>query len=187
MEPDRDAIESWGPLDGLPGNPMMWILILGELAVFGILLTGFSVARALDPAGFAASQAHLHTALGGANTIVLIASGWLAAVALERVRAGTSGRAALAGSMLLGTVFLAVKGVEYADLAGAGFGLEADRFFTLYFLITGFHGLHVVLGIAILGIVSVWPSEDNVETGTAFWHMVDLIWVLVFPIVYLVR
>jgi len=184
---DADADAGWGPLDGLPGNPMMWILILGEFAVFGVLLTGFSVARALDPTGFAASQTDLHMAAGGANTVVLIASGWLAALALERVRRGGSGRALLVGAMTLGTTFLAVKAFEYADLAALGHGLEGDRFFTLYFLITGFHALHVALGIVILGIVSARHSEDNVETGTAFWHMVDLIWILVFPIVYLVR
>lgn len=181
------AGESWGPLDGLPGNPMIWILILGELAVFGALLTGFSVARALDPSAFAASQSHLHAILGSVNTVVLLASGWLAAVALEQVRRGGSGRLALVGAMASGAVFVAMKAIEYADLASAGHGLEGDRFFTLYFLITGFHALHVVMGIAILGIVAIWNSLHNVETGTAFWHMVDLIWLLVFPILYLVR
>ena len=84
--------DGWGPLDGLPGNPMMWILILGELAVFGALLTGFSIASLLDREAFARSQEHLHVALGGLNTVVLIASGWLAAVALDRERRGRSGR-----------------------------------------------------------------------------------------------
>ncbi|WP_328804938.1 cytochrome c oxidase subunit 3 [Stappia albiluteola] len=181
------AEESWGPLDGLPGNPMMWILILGELAVFGALLTGFSVARALDPSAFAASQGHLHVMLGSVNTLVLLSSGWLAAVALEQVHRGGSGRLALVGAMASGAVFVAVKAIEYADLASAGYGLEGDRFFTLYFLITGFHALHVIMGIAVLGVVAIWNEACNVETGTAFWHMVDLIWLLVFPIVYLVR
>jgi nitric oxide reductase NorE protein len=57
----------------------------------------------------------------------------------------------------------------------------------LYFLITGFHALHVVLGLGILCVVAIWPSRINVETGTAFWHMADMVWVLVFPVIYLVR
>ena len=78
----------WGPLSGLPGNPMMWILILGELAVFGALLLGFSVARVLDPATFAASQNHLHRLLGGLNTLVLVTSGFVVAAAIWRRREG---------------------------------------------------------------------------------------------------
>ena len=118
---------------------------------------------------------------------MLVASGWLAALAQERVRRRGSGRGLLFGAMALGAVFIAIKVTEYAGLAALGHGMDGEGFFTLYFLITGFHALHVVLGVVILGIVSVWHSEDTVETGTAFWHMVDLIWVLVFPIVYLLR
>ena len=92
----------WGPLSSLPGNPMMWILILGELAVFGALFVGFAVARALDPVTFDASQAHLDGLLGGLNTMVLVTSGWLVAVAVQRratnpnVRTAATGRPCLA-------------------------------------------------------------------------------------------
>ena len=69
----------------------------------------------------------------------------------------------------------------------AGIGIETNTFFTLYFLLTGFHFLHVIFGLILLAIVAVWDSIDNLETGAAYWHMVDLVWVLIFPIVYLVR
>jgi nitric oxide reductase NorE protein len=89
--------------------------------------------------------------------------------------------------MALGAVFLAVKAVEYAAEIDAGWGLGSGGFVTLYFLVTGFHALHVVMGIAILAIVAHSARSGAVETGAAFWHMVDLVWLLVFPTVYLVR
>ncbi|SMH61938.1 cytochrome c oxidase subunit 3 [Azospirillum agricola] len=174
---------------GLPGNLMMWILILGELAVFGAAFVGFAVARALDPVPFAAGQAHLDGVLGAVNTMVLVTSGFIAA---RGVVAGRRGRPALARRRMLaaaavGSVFLAVKAVEYAATLGAGLSIDSDTFFALYFLLTGFHALHVVMGIAVLAIVARWPSVENLETGAAFWHMVDLIWVILYPLVYLVR
>jgi nitric oxide reductase NorE protein len=182
----------WGPLSSLPGNPMMWILILGELAVFGALFVGFAVARALDPVTFNVSQAHLDGLLGGLNTMVLVTSGWLVAIAVQRRATNPNGpnrshRAAMFGAMAFGFVFLAIKVVEYADKIGQGFTPETDMFFQLYYLMTGFHALHVVMGLIILGIVTWRDSLENMETGAAFWHMVDLIWVLLYPLVYLLR
>ena len=177
----------WGPLSSLPGNPMMWILILGELAVFGALFIGFAVARARAPALFDASQDHLDRLLGGLNTMVLVTSGWLVAIAARRRAVGRPHRAAMIGAMGLGGVFLAIKTAEYADKLGQGLTLESNTFFQLYYLMTGFHAMHVVAGILILGIVTRWNSHENMETGAAFWHMVDLIWVLLYPLIYLLR
>ena len=88
--------------------------------------------------------------------------------------------------MGLGFVFIGVKIVEYADKARAGIGIDTDTFFTLYFLLTGFHLLHVLLGIMILAVVAFHDSVDNLKTGTAFWHMVDLVWIVMYPLIYLV-
>ncbi|MGR0188825.1 cytochrome c oxidase subunit 3 family protein [Azospirillum aestuarii] len=184
---DGEAAADWGPLSSLPGNPMMWILILGELAAFGAMFIGFAVTRALDPAIFDASQAQLDRLLGGVNTMVLVTSGWLVAVAVRRRASGLSHRPLMLGAMALGGVFLAVKAVEYGDKIGRGLTLETNSFFQLYYLLTGFHAMHVAAGIVILGIVTWWDSLENLETGAAFWHMVDLIWVLLYPIVYLLR
>lgn len=79
-EEEAGSDAGWGPLDGLPGNPMLWILILGELAVIGTLLVGFSVAKVLQPEALGDGLSHLHQALGGINTAVSITSGWLAAM-----------------------------------------------------------------------------------------------------------
>lgn len=192
---DAIAIDShheeadWGALSQLPGNPMMWVLILSELLVFGVFFVAFAAARTVDVAGFDASQAQLDRLLGGLNTMVLVTSGFLAAWA---VRARIDGRRLkarliLLAAMAVGSVFLVVKVIEYADKAQAGIGIETNTFFTLYYLMTGFHFLHVVLGLVILAVVAWKDSLANLETGTAFWHMVDLIWVLMFPLVYLIR
>mgnify|MGYP000918954243 CR=1 FL=1 len=183
------ADNSWGPLTGLPGNPLMWILIASELLVFGAALVGYAGARFLDPVGFAAAQDQLDRLAGTVNTAVLLTSGLFAALAVSAARSHEVARVRwmLTAAAGLGVVFLGVKGVEYHAEIAAGYSLETPGFFMIYFLITGFHALHVVAGIIVLALVVVWPSLENVETGTAFWHMVDLVWVVVFPVLYLLR
>ena len=174
---------------GLPGNLMMWVLIASELLAFGGFFIAFAVSYAGDPALFRAGQAQLDRRLGVINTLVLLTSGLFAALAVRTRHDGdvraTRGWLALAAA--LGLVFLGVKAAEYAKKIAHGFTITTDSFFELYFLLTGFHALHVVAGIVILALVAWRCSADNVETGVAFWHMVDLVWVLLFPIVYLLR
>jgi nitric oxide reductase NorE protein len=179
----------WGILEDLPGDPMIWVLIFSELVAFGLFLGAFTVARAIHPAVFAAGQAALDPGLAGLNTIVLVTSGWAAARATKAARAGRlpATRYWLLGAMALGGLFIALKLVEYTQEIGRGIGLETSPFFTLYFLLTGFHLLHVCLGIVILALVCRRAEVFGVETGTAFWHMVDLVWIAMFPILYLVR
>lgn len=179
----------WGGLDELPGDPMMWVLIFSELAVFGLLLGSFSVARAVNPSVFADGQELLDPDLAGLNTLVLLTSGWAAArgtVAARSLRR-VACRLWLALAIALGGAFVALKLLEYDREIGAGASLETSTFFTLYFLLTGFHLLHVVLGMVIMAVVQRRAAPAAVETGASFWHMVDFVWVLMFPIVYLVR
>lgn len=176
----------WGALSELPGHPMMWILIFSEMAAFGFMLVGFNVVRLLNQAVFAAGQARLDPLLGGVNTLVLVTSGWFAARAASTARRPHR-RLLLLGALGLGLVFVAVKLVEYAIAIDAGAGLDTDPFSTLYFLITGFHLLHVVLGAVILAIVAWHAQRDAVEIGTSFWHMIDLIWLVMYPIIYIIR
>jgi nitric oxide reductase NorE protein len=179
----------WGVLEGLPGDPMMWVLVFSELVAFGLFLGAFIVARAVRPAIFASGQTALDLTLAGCNTIVLVTSGWAAAKGAASARADEARRARLwlLLAMALGGAFVTIKLVEYAREIGAGIGLETSVFFTLYFLLTGFHLLHVCLGIVILAVVCRRADPVDVETGTVFWHMVDLVWIVMFPIVYLVR
>lgn len=181
--------DDWGALSTLPGNPLMWVLILSEMLVFGALLAGFAAVRLIDPAASAAGQAALDPIMGGLNTIVLVTSGLFIALAV-RARVDNRVRPARlwsAAAMVLGVVFLAVKAVEYADKAALGIGMETSDFFTLYYLTTGFHAAHVIAGLVVLGLVSWKCTVENLETGAAFWHMIDLVWVLIYPVVYLIR
>ena len=179
----------WGILEDLPGDPMIWVLICSELAAFGLFLGALGVARAIHPAVVAAGQAVLDSRLAGLNTIVLVTSGWAAARGTKAARTGQRrpARYWLLGAMALGGLFTAIKLAEYAEEIGRGIGLETSTFFTLYFLLTGFHLLHVCLGVVILAVVCRRAETVGVETGTAFWHMVDLVWIVMFPILYLVR
>lgn len=189
MDISEAEAADWGVLSDLPGHPMMWVLILSEMVAFGLFFLAFAVARALQPALFAAGQAQLDPLLGGINTMVLVTSGWLMALAVRARADGAAGRSRrlTVAAIAVGTLFVVVKVAEYGAKLDAGYGLETDTFFTLYFLLTGFHFLHVLLGLVILALVAWQNSLDNLETGAAFWHMVDLVWVVLYPLVYLVR
>ena len=178
-----------GVLGELPGDFMMWVLIMSELLVFGAALLAFLAVRASSAAAFLEGQAQLNPTAGALNTAVLVTSGMLAARALALRQEGKqrAARFSLLAAGGLGFAFLLVKWAEYSAEFAQGIGIETSPFFTFYFLITGFHALHVVAGIVILALVARWDSVRNIATGIAFWHMVDLVWVLLFPIIYLLK
>jgi nitric oxide reductase NorE protein len=182
-QPDDDVLSE------LPGELMMWVLIASELLVFGAGLLAFLGVRLTDVARFASDQALLNQQAAAVNTLALVTSGFCAAMALRSREAGrrTVARGWLGAAAAFGIVFLVVKGLEYADKASIGIGIETSPFFTFYFLITGFHALHVVAGVVLLGLVAWADSVRNMEAAVAFWHMVDLIWVVLFPIIYVLR
>jgi len=176
-------------LSELPGELMMWVLIASELLVFGAGLLAFLGVRIANPAQFATDQALLNQTAAAINTLVLVTSGFCAAAAVRSREAGRRGTARrwLLAAGSLGVTFLVVKAFEYASKAALGIGIETSPFFTFYFLITGFHALHVVAGVALLALVSWADSVRNMEAAVAFWHLVDLVWVLLFPIIYVLR
>ncbi|MGD9670528.1 MAG: cytochrome c oxidase subunit 3 family protein [Hyphomicrobiaceae bacterium] len=188
-EPGDTLAGSWGFLSTLPGHPMMWILIVSEILVFGGAFIAFAGVRLTDPEMFRQSQDHLDRLAGALNTMVLVTSGFFAALAVNASAASKLRNAHLwlLAASALGVVFLCVKAVEYAAKLADGLTPATNTFFTLYYLTTGFHALHVIAGIAILAIVGWKASLHTIEIGTTFWHMVDLVWVLLFPIVYLMR
>jgi len=175
--------------DDLPGDLMIWVLIVSELLVFGAGLAAFLGVRLTDPVGFADAQDALHRTSAGINTMVLVTSGALAAWAVRlrlRERRGET-RLALMGAAALGLVFLVVKGMEYADKSAEGIAWDTHPFFSFYYLLTGFHAAHVAAGVLVLLLVAWKDAQHNIDAGAAFWHMVDLVWVLLFPIIYLLR
>ncbi|WP_299898290.1 cytochrome c oxidase subunit 3 [uncultured Ruegeria sp.] len=174
-------------IDELPGEFLMWVLIISELLVFGAAMIAFMGVRLTDPAGFAEAQSHLHRTGAALNTAVLVTSGYLAAQALQwrRNMQRSLARLALILAALLGVVFLIIKGTEYADKASQGIGYETHPFFLFYYLLTGFHAAHVLAGVGILLLVAWRDDPGNIEAGAQFWHMVDLIWIMLFPVIYL--
>lgn len=181
----------------LPGDLAMWFFILAELTVFAILILAFAVTQVLKPEVFAQGRAQLDTSTGLAMTLSLLTAGLLAALAVQQVRLGRSrqGCALLLGAVLVALVYVWIKVAEYAHLAGSGLGLEYSTFFTLYWVLTGFHFLHVLLGMVILGWLAwrCWQRAyqgaglSGLESGVLYWHMVDLVWVVLFPLVYVIR
>lgn len=174
-------------IDRLPGELMMWVLIVSELLVFGAGLLAFMAVRLSDPVGFGEAQLHLDRTGAALNTVVLVSSGFLAAQALRWRQAGArfAARIGLFAAAALGVVFLWIKGSEYAAKAELGIAWDSHPFFTFYYLLTGFHAAHVVAGVIILLLICWKDEPGNIEAGSAFWHMVDLVWVLLFPVIYL--
>lgn len=174
-------------IDALPGELMMWVLIVSELLVFGAGLLAFMGVRLTDPTGFADAQDYLHRTGAALNTVVLVTSGVLAAQALRWRLSGQRliARAALVAAAALGVLFLWIKGGEYAAKAAQGIAWDTHPFFTFYYLLTGFHAAHVLAGVILLLLVAWRDEPRNIEPAAAFWHMVDLVWVLLFPVIYL--
>ncbi len=173
----------------LPGDLMIWVLIVSELLVFGAGLLSFLAVRISDPSGFTEAQDLLDRTAGAVNTMILLTSGLFAALANQARRAGRrpAARLHLSVAASLGLAFLIVKTFEYADKADLGIDIETHAFFMFYYLLTGFHAAHVMAGILVLGLVAWKDKPENVENGTAFWHMVDLVWLLIYPVIYLLR
>ncbi|WP_077964990.1 cytochrome c oxidase subunit 3 [Ensifer adhaerens] len=165
---------------------LLWVLVWSELAAFGILLVGFLVVGVIQAGAFAAARTHLDPLLAGINTLVLLTSGWQAALAARPRASLMQRRRALIGAALFGFAFVAIKLLEYSAEAGVAGDPQFASFFELYFLVTGFHLLHVVFGAFVLLIVAWRPKPGNVALITTLWHVIDLVWIVMFPLVYLV-
>lgn len=180
-------------LQQLPGDIAVWLFIFAELAVFGIMLIGFAVARSLDPATFHAGRELLHPWIGLLNTVALITSSYLVATAVHQFRdrlCGVQWRLWLA--VAISCIYTAGKLYEYVDLYGQGYNLGTDTFFMFYFFLTFFHFMHVMLGQIVLMVLAVkigngdYDGSDmnGMESGACYWHMVDLVWLVMFPMLY---
>ena len=161
---------------------LVWILAWSELVAFAALLTGFVVASWFQPEVFAAGKARLHHDIALANTVILLVSGWFAALA---PRSGSVGRQRLAvlAAATGGILFVAVKLYEYR--AEGASQLAVDVFSQLYVLITGFHLAHVLFGALVLALTARFPSPENIHLMTTLWHVIDIVWLVMFPVIYL--
>lgn len=180
-----------------PGGMLIWMFSALEMLTFGAGFVVFLVKRAGDPEAFATAQATLNPTVAVANTVVLVASGYVVAQGVLLHQVGRSREAArrFFGGAVLGLTFLVIKGTEYFAKLAAGLGPESGTFFSFYWLLTGFHFLHVTAGVMILLGMASFTSKGKVakeadfgiETGATFWHLCDLIWIFLFPLLYILR
>jgi nitric oxide reductase NorE protein len=180
-----------------PGDLAIWIFILAELAVFAAFFGAYAFTRLHDVDLFNTYQRTLDKRAGLINTVVLITSSYFVVRAVAAIREGSSSRCVrwLLAALGMGAVFLAVKSAEYAHHFGEGVRLSTNTFYMFYLSLTFFHFMHVILGMTILGAVAVKAhrggysaaEHTGVETGASYWHMVDLVWLILFPLVYVMR
>jgi len=184
----------------------MWAFLAQEVMFFGGLFCAYIVYRAKFPAGFAEASHHLDIALGAVNTAVLLGSSLTMALAVREAQLDRRRGVArfIAVTFALALVFLAIKYVEYAHkfhdhlVPGHGFDVErfadgAELFYGLYFVMTGMHALHMIVGLVLMVFVARRALEGRyspqnyigVEVLGLYWHFVDLIWIFLFPLLYL--
>lgn len=171
------------------------MFIFGDLTLFAVFFVVYSTSRSLSPEVFAEAQASLNQYYGLVNTVLLLLSSWFVVKAVMFARAGD--RAPASRFLLLasacGLGFVAIKILEYGDKVREGVGLNTNDFFMYYFLFTGIHFLHVLIGLAVLACL--WQMVRSrelgkgdlmwMESGASYWHMVDLLWVVLFALFYL--
>ena len=181
----------------LPGDLAIWFFIFMELLVFGIFFIVYAVMRIENIELFNHYQLTLNRELGAANTLLLITSSYFVVRAVEAIRVNNVKScidwlyAALGGGM----GFLILKSFEYSDKFSEGINLSTNTFYMFYLSLTMFHFLHVILGMIILFAVVHKAKRGGynaqnytgVETGASYWHMVDLVWIILFPLVYIIR
>lgn len=177
----------------VPGEAELWILILGDLAVFTVFFGVLGWQHRTDPASYADGQAGLATGLGLLNTVLLLTGSAFVASALGAARRGrwAAARQGYRAGIVCGLGFVAVKAVEYAGHAGE----TVDAFLSSYFVFTGIHLLHVLVGLVCLSVAArrcrdaaAWEepvSERLLEGLGVYWHLVDLLWIVLFVLLYL--
>jgi nitric oxide reductase NorE protein len=180
-----------------PGGLLVWLIVLLEAFTFCVGLVIFIAQSKTNAAVFQHGRESLNQTIALANTLILLTGGWCMANSLTRLRAGATqlARRWIGGAIFSALAFLLFKSVEYADKLAHGHGLHAGEFFTLYWSLTGFHFLHVATALVIL--VLMWrglrrgrytaTQHEDVEGAGIFWHLCDFIWLLLYPIIYLLR
>ncbi|MBU9766168.1 cytochrome c oxidase subunit 3 family protein [Mycobacterium sp. TNTM28] len=172
----------------------MWVMVLGDLVIFGGYFIIFMIYRTMNPDEFLRAQQHLDITIGVVNTVILLTSSWLVARAVLAARAGRHDvaiRYTYAGG-IGGLMFMACKGYEWLVKIQAGH-TNSEMFYSFYYVLTGVHLIHVLIGLIALGVIIRElriPSRRRstvVESSAVYWHMVDLLWVIIFGLLYVMR
>jgi cytochrome c oxidase subunit 3 len=186
----------------------MWVFLVTEVLFFGGLFCTYAIYRSWYPAAFAAASHELDVTLGTINTVVLITSSLTMALAVHAAQTGDRKLLIrfLIVTMLLGTVFLGIKSFEYYHkfvehhVPGPSFQFEkeyaqnAQIFFSLYFIMTGLHAVHMIIGLGIMLVMLYWSWNGTItkeyaspiEISGLYWHFVDIVWIFLFPLLYLI-
>ncbi|HLV64195.1 MAG TPA: cytochrome c oxidase subunit 3 family protein [Polyangiaceae bacterium] len=206
-EPHADHFESFAKQEHA-AHVGVWLFLTSEVLLFGALFGLYTAYRNGYGAEFVEASHHNNRAIGTINTFILITSSFFAAWAVHSVRRSQRRAAVLSliATLALGLTFLALKGVEYSDhfshgiFPGTAYRFAelptrgANIFFTLYFFMTGLHALHVIGGLTALTIVLVLTLRErytptrhtSLELSVLYWHLVDVIWIFLWPLMYLV-
>lgn len=188
-------------LDYPPGDFLVWIIIYIELLTFGLFFIGFAISRKNQLEIFNTSQLLLDQRFGFINTVLLISSSYFVVKAIKIIKHSQASESfTKASSYLLGTigfggVFLLIKIFELASKYSDEINLSTNSFFMFYFILSIFHFMHVILGIIILYNLyintkaGVYTKDEHrgLESGASYWHMVDLLWIVLFPLLYIIR
>lgn len=180
----------------LPGVEGVWVFVYADMAVFALMFGCFMWDRHHAPELFETSRQALSLNFGGVNTLILLTSSMLVVLGVDALKYGRTHLApALFGSAAAcGVAFVVSKILEYGQKFDAGIGLTTNAFFQYYFIMTGLHLGHVVVGTVIVAVLAAKARSEKsgcsvtmYEGGATYWHMVDLLWVCMFPLLYLVR
>jgi cytochrome c oxidase subunit 3 len=187
----------------------MWVFLLTEVMFFGGMFGGYTVYRNMYPEAFASTSQFMNLAIGSINTGVLICSSFTMVLAVRAAQLGQKKSIItfLVLTLILGLVFLSLKYVEYYEkwedhhIPGPGFRYAEPQFFHqaqilffLYFAMTGLHALHMIVGAGLLTTLIVMASRNRfnaewytpVEMVGLYWHFVDIVWIFLFPLLYLI-
>ena len=181
----------------VPGEEGVWVLIMGDMLVFSIFFATYLIYRAQSVALYVSSQLSMQRGFGLLNTALLLTSSWFVALAVSEARAGGRERAMrlLLGAFACGIGFVVSKAFEWGGKIQAGITLNSNEFYIFYYMLTGIHLLHVLIGLIVLGYLIARSRRPDpgasyvlvMEGGGAFWHLVDLLWIVLFALLYLVR
>jgi nitric oxide reductase NorE protein len=181
----------------LPGVEGVWVFIGADAVIFGILFLTFMQDRLKNPALFEATRHTLNMNLGGIDTLILLTSSWSVALAVQAMKRDQIDREPrlLLGGAVTGLMFMVSKSVEYFQKFAHGITPGTNPFYMWYFTLTGIHLAHVVAGTSLLTYLWVRSRRGTYdhlhravpESVASYWHLVDLLWVVLFPLLYLMR
>lgn len=181
----------------MPGEAGVWIIIFGDMLMFSFMFGVFLFYRRADLTLYESSQANLNQTFGLINTIFMLSSSWFVAMAVQAAKTHRTRTTVIMFRLGLacGVGFSVVKIAEYTQKIRAGIVINSNDFYMYYYMFTGIHFMHVIIGMVVLAFMAHYASSGefsdikvgHLESGASFWHVVDLLWIALFALLYLLR